>query len=240
MLNKLHEQRIQALNNLIGYGNPSAKLWVFGIEEGCGWGDEKIGELRKSEGELEILKFLISLSPVYYTNEIYKKECPLAFDCNLKSLSKKGLYGAISRLLNIDVHSIGNWNENIFIGNLYPLSNKKYPDEYPSYYKKLFGISNRKEYIDSPYYKGRKNNLNIFFNKYFSKDKYLILFGKKLWSEYVEQLINNIDFFKKEEIILDYKNRYLRFMCRDGGLLVFSIHPACWKLFNLEEMKKYL
>lgn len=242
MLSTIQEQRMLALNRLIGYGNPQGRIWVFGIEERGAWGDEQTEELKESEGECEILNSLISESLVFYNNETYKMKCPLAFYSNQKNLTRRGrgLYGEISRLFNIDVHSIGNQKENIFIGNFLPLANKKYPDEYPSYYRKLFSISSRNEYNSSYYYAERINNLKNFFLKYFSKEKCLILFGKKLWNDYLDLLVNKIGVFKKDDIKLNHNNYYQSFKNSDGGSVVFSVHPACYRFYKNTELKKYL
>lgn len=232
--NAIQNESMSALNNLIGYGNPKSYRWVFGIEEAGAW------EENLSLGDEELFKFLIKEKPIYYSNDVLIKQCPSKYkEINdvLMLKGKRGFYGKLNSLLDIKVEQIGDKNEDLFIGNFYPLANNSSSDEYPKHYFDKFGVSSRCDY-QKRYEADRIHKLKLFFDKYFENIDFLILFGKGLWGRY-KTILGELKMVEEDYSWDTINANFLLAKYKNTKILLLA-HPNSRGYFNVNNVKSFL
>lgn len=214
-MTKEQEKNLNALNTMIGYGNPKAKYWFLGIEEGGNVWDDTNNDLLNEYVTLYKKK----------TGGNPNKGYPLANE------DLKNQIGGYSPFLDVIKNSIDNSNVDsnkgkVFRFNLYPLGNKKFNEEYPEHYHRLFGIKNRKDYEVGEFLEKRIELLKTFIKENLddSTEKFLFCLGINCWEQYIS-LLGKIHPGIKFE---------------DGHFKVKAIDTDLYKHAKMKQVKIYL
>lgn len=212
-MNLTKEEKRNLVVNLIGYGNPEARLLLMGIEESAK------GEWTQDASDEYFMKFKNG-----YTNEI-----------KIEDLRKTtGTYNGYYRLIK-KVFPEYKKDNGFFVANLLPFGKKDCKTKLTPEQCEMFGAKNHEELYEITINE-RHNALIAFFEKYNCKDKYIVFcignsnnkevelvkFLSKLYNVNNEVLLNNI--FKHDE-----KSKNLKpytYLYKDNEIKKFITYQA--------------
>ncbi len=162
----MKNENLEALNNILGFGDVNANLIFFGIEEGGEWKDDEnlLQKLKNLKG-----KKIISNEDLLDIGDKF---------------NDSPVYSLIAKCTNLLPSEIGNRNSKVIVANLYPIAVKKISNDFPDYYKKIFGLKNRDEYKNLNYWVERKRDIQDFIKN--KQRKTIICMGKTHWTIFKE------------------------------------------------------
>ena len=246
---KEKEYNLKVLNNFIGYGNPAAKSWFMGIEEG---GSSWVADDRDSTNLLEVYKNKFSNGPYHLNLEEMNK-----LNFSTATQDERSSYLDIVRELINDTKKghrivkntdLGSVTGNEFLLNLSPLGFSSKDNGANHDYKNLFPIDNRDEFFNNSYnyYEDRISALKVYFDKYFTEGKYLFCFGNKYWNNFKDLLIKldrikNVSQFETKPFDIISRNNVNTFeeYTKDKIKIYLLYHPSYgWLTF--EQIKSLL
>lgn len=190
----MNDKRLDIYENwkrYLGCGNPNAKIWIIGIEEG---GAVEVKPGQSVESAVEIF-FETTLAKFNHINiegagEIYFQTNETVENSGIDALEKpspvwSGIYTILKNLIADPSKCLIRIDSDVFISNIYPLGNKNLKNWE---YEKAIGLS-KKQYVND-----MKNVRPGLFQTHL-KDKIVIFHGKGHWHDAYKILgVNENDF----------------------------------------------